>query len=72
MLEHREFVVSTLEVLVMDEADRLLDLGFKKSLDAILSKLPKQRRTVGAVKEGREINERDSTRDEKRESFFSR
>ena len=29
----------------MDEADRLLDLGFKNSLTAILSQLPKQRRT---------------------------
>ncbi|KAJ1801716.1 ATP-dependent rRNA helicase spb4 [Coemansia sp. RSA 2399] len=34
-----------LEVLVMDEADRLLDLGFEASLTAILSMLPKQRRT---------------------------
>lgn len=29
----------------MDEADRLLDLGFQKSIDAILSYLPRQRRT---------------------------
>lgn len=29
----------------MDEADRLLDLGFKKSIDTILSYLPRQRRT---------------------------
>ncbi|KAJ1666654.1 ATP-dependent rRNA helicase spb4 [Coemansia sp. RSA 1813] len=34
-----------LEVLVMDEADRLLDMGFEASLTAILSMLPKQRRT---------------------------
>ena len=34
-----------LEVLVLDEADRLLDLGFKESLASILKKLPKQRRT---------------------------
>ncbi|KAJ1932316.1 ATP-dependent rRNA helicase spb4, partial [Kickxella alabastrina] len=36
---------SKLEVLVMDEADRLLDMGFEASLTAILSVLPKQRRT---------------------------
>ncbi|KAF8449871.1 P-loop containing nucleoside triphosphate hydrolase protein [Terfezia claveryi] len=33
------------EVLVLDEADRLLDLGFEDSLTRIISKLPKQRRT---------------------------
>ncbi|CAG2062041.1 unnamed protein product [Timema podura] len=37
--------VKTLEVLILDEADRLLDLGFDKSLTTILSYLPKQRRT---------------------------
>eukprot|EP00775_Hariotina_reticulata_P007461 gene7461-7671_t len=35
----------TLEVLVLDEADRLLDMGFKVQLDAIMARLPKQRRT---------------------------
>ncbi|KAJ1721217.1 ATP-dependent rRNA helicase spb4 [Coemansia erecta] len=34
-----------LEVLVLDEADRLLDMGFEASLTAILAALPKQRRT---------------------------
>lgn len=33
------------EILILDEADRLLDLGFQKSLDTILSYLPRQRRT---------------------------
>ena len=33
------------EVLVLDEADRLLDLGFKEDLQKILGRLPKQRRT---------------------------
>ncbi|KAF2674643.1 ATP-dependent rRNA helicase SPB4 [Microthyrium microscopicum] len=36
---------SSFEVLVLDEADRLLDLGFKEDLQNILSRLPKQRRT---------------------------
>ncbi|KAI1382802.1 ATP-dependent rRNA helicase spb4 [Hypoxylon trugodes] len=36
---------SSFEVLILDEADRLLDLGFKADLQKILSRLPKQRRT---------------------------
>jgi ATP-dependent RNA helicase DDX55/SPB4 len=36
---------SSFEVLVLDEADRLLDLGFKDDLQKILTRLPKQRRT---------------------------
>lgn len=36
---------SAFELLIMDEADRLLDLGFSDTLQKILSRLPKQRRT---------------------------
>lgn len=36
----------TLELLVLDEADRLLDLGFFDALTTILEALPKQRRTA--------------------------
>lgn len=35
----------SLEMLIMDEADRLLDMGFKESLSGIIQALPKQRRT---------------------------
>ena len=35
-----------LEMLVLDEADRLLEMGFEPSLNAIFQKLPKQRRTA--------------------------
>ena len=34
-----------MQVLVLDEADRLLDLGFAEHLNAIMARLPKQRRT---------------------------
>ncbi|CUA67435.1 hypothetical protein RSOLAG22IIIB_03081 [Rhizoctonia solani] len=37
--------IKELEVLVLDEADRLLDLGFLGSITKILRHLPKQRRT---------------------------
>lgn len=33
------------EVLILDEADRLLEMGFQKQLDAIMAMLPRQRRT---------------------------
>ncbi|KOS40276.1 hypothetical protein ACN38_g8876 [Penicillium nordicum] len=36
---------ASFEMLVLDEADRLLDLGFKDDLQKILGRLPKQRRT---------------------------
>ncbi|KFM82011.1 ATP-dependent RNA helicase DDX55, partial [Stegodyphus mimosarum] len=37
--------IKALEVLILDEADRLLDLGFEKTLNTILGYLPKQRQT---------------------------
>uniref|UniRef100_A0A8C2ZT89 ATP-dependent RNA helicase n=1 Tax=Cyclopterus lumpus TaxID=8103 RepID=A0A8C2ZT89_CYCLU len=37
--------VKSLDVLVLDEADRLLEMGFEASLNTILGHLPKQRRT---------------------------
>jgi ATP-dependent RNA helicase DDX55/SPB4 len=42
---HVHCTQSSFEVLVLDEADRLLDLGFKHELQKIVSYLPKQRRT---------------------------
>ncbi|KAH6684861.1 DEAD/DEAH box helicase [Plectosphaerella plurivora] len=36
---------SSFEMLVLDEADRILDMGFRQDLQKILSYLPKQRRT---------------------------
>ncbi|KAE8389807.1 ATP-dependent rRNA helicase spb4 [Aspergillus alliaceus] len=36
---------TSFEMLVLDEADRLLDLGFKETLQNIIRRLPKQRRT---------------------------
>lgn len=37
--------VKSLELLILDEADRLLDLGFEATLNTIFSYLPRQRRT---------------------------
>jgi ATP-dependent RNA helicase DDX10/DBP4 len=46
MDETSSFEGSTLQVLVMDEVDRMLDLGFKSSVDMILKNLPTQRQTL--------------------------
>jgi ATP-dependent RNA helicase DDX55/SPB4 len=39
------YTTKNLEILVMDEADRLLDMGFETTLNSILALLPKQRKT---------------------------
>ncbi|KAI0999252.1 ATP-dependent RNA helicase [Podosphaera aphanis] len=50
MLQHMDqtaaFEVSNLQVLVLDEADRIMDMGFQSSVDAIIEHLPKERQTM--------------------------
>ncbi|WP_369934251.1 DEAD/DEAH box helicase [Xanthomonas tesorieronis] len=43
-LERRSVDLSGIEILVLDEADRMLDMGFLPSIKRILTKLPKQNR----------------------------
>jgi superfamily II DNA/RNA helicase len=38
--------LSRLQMLVLDEADRMLDMGFKDELEAIVAKVPKARQTL--------------------------
>ena len=38
--------LSQLETLVLDEADRMLDMGFQKTLDTIVEKIPAKRQTL--------------------------
>ncbi|KAJ4971445.1 hypothetical protein NE237_004544 [Protea cynaroides] len=50
LLQHMDetlnFDCSQLQVLVLDEADRILDAGFKTTLNSIISQLPKWRQTM--------------------------
>ncbi|KAF5727963.1 DEAD-box ATP-dependent RNA helicase 32 [Tripterygium wilfordii] len=46
MDETENFDCSNLQVLVLDEADRILDKGFEKTVNAIISQLPKKRQTL--------------------------
>ena len=34
------------KVLILDEADRLLDMGFRSDIEKIVAALPKQRQTL--------------------------
>jgi len=45
-LRRRSLDVSALEVLVLDEADEMLDMGFAEDLDAILESTPAARQTA--------------------------
>jgi ATP-dependent RNA helicase DeaD len=45
-LERRALNVSALKVVVLDEADEMLDMGFREDLQFILETTPKDRRTL--------------------------
>uniref|UniRef100_A0A665T0S0 ATP-dependent RNA helicase n=1 Tax=Echeneis naucrates TaxID=173247 RepID=A0A665T0S0_ECHNA len=46
MDENATFHASNLQILVLDEADRILDMGFADTLNAILENLPTSRQTL--------------------------
>lgn len=45
-LDHKTVDLSKTEVLVLDEADRMLDMGFAPQINKILEKVPKGRQTL--------------------------
>lgn len=45
-LERKTIDLGTIEKLVLDEADRLMDMGFMPQIRKILVKVPKQRQTI--------------------------
>ena len=46
LIDHNALTLSSVKTLVLDEADRLLDLGFADELGRILSLLPSQRQNL--------------------------
>ena len=45
-LERGAFDLKRISILVLDEADRMLDIGFKPAIDRIVAKIPRERQTL--------------------------
>jgi superfamily II DNA/RNA helicase len=46
LLQRRSFTLDHVRMLVIDEADRMLDMGFKPAVDRIVAKTPRDRQTL--------------------------
>jgi ATP-dependent RNA helicase DeaD len=46
MIERRKINLSTINFLVLDEADEMLNMGFKEAIETILEKTPETRQTL--------------------------
>jgi ATP-dependent RNA helicase RhlE len=46
LLDRRLITLDAVEMLVLDEADRMLDMGFKPQVDRIVKRLPRDRQTM--------------------------
>jgi ATP-dependent RNA helicase RhlE len=46
LIDRRLLVLDAVEILVLDEADRMLDMGFKPQVDRIVKRLPRDRQTM--------------------------
>jgi len=46
LVERKSLILDAIEVVVLDEADEMLDLGFRESLELLLERAPKERRTL--------------------------
>lgn len=45
-LERRHLTLDNIEIFVLDEADRMLDMGFAPDINRILKRIPKQRQSM--------------------------
>jgi len=46
LVDRRLIALDAVEILVLDEADRMLDMGFKPQVDRIVKRLPRERQTM--------------------------
>ena len=46
LLERRAFKLDQIQILVLDEADRMLDMGFRPAVDRIVAACPQARQTL--------------------------
>ncbi len=46
LLRRQDISLKGIELLVLDEADRMLDMGFKPAVDRIVAKMPRDRQTL--------------------------
>ncbi|MGZ4183100.1 MAG: DEAD/DEAH box helicase [Solirubrobacteraceae bacterium] len=46
LLERRAFTLEHVQILVLDEADRMLDMGFRPAVDRIVAACPRARQTL--------------------------
>jgi ATP-dependent RNA helicase RhlE len=46
LLQRRELSLEHIQVMVLDEADRMLDMGFKPAVDRIVKQTPRDRQTL--------------------------
>ena len=46
LLERKAISLQSVKILVLDEADRMLDMGFKPQVDRIVRQMPKSRQTM--------------------------
>jgi superfamily II DNA/RNA helicase len=45
-MDRRSLNLGRVELLVLDEADRMLDMGFQEDIDAIVARIPQERQTL--------------------------
>jgi len=45
-MERRTLKLDTVKIVILDEADEMLDMGFREDIEFILKKIPEQRQTI--------------------------